>query len=602
MYKRLEFHYGDDNGVEMELIHPGVLVKTAEVSSDLTEFIKALKTEDGKVYILVNALSAGEYYGSNRNGDYIAEEILRRYHKDFEVRGRVYKHHKNKDPKTSLGKVLFSSYNGNMHRVELVCELDENKDERFIQRIQRGEYPSVSMGMRTPYDICSICGHKSKNLTQYCDHLRNEMNHTYPDGRKVMAVNPAAKFFDISFVIIGADPTAGVMRKLASGAPEISRPSAEIGEEFLRVAGLKEADLIKQVESPAEIREITKDVNGNIFLSQPNIPVAEIKRITKTASVGEIFSTLMGMRIVPTPMDFQNIILHSQGQEKLAEDLASKNELIFKVTKDTQPLITEDVTLANFNDPMAKKLAHLIPDRSLTKQLVTARILEKTALFRDGYGSRMEQEGAFPPPKNPLADPDKEAGEFYIKKEPSYIQRALLGTSDEEKYLLPDKNPLLASTALGSLFYGIQKVNQVLDGPQSVGKYDAFLLRRPWLIPLLIGATSYAAVKGQEAMRKNAEFSASNVLTRYLLTVPATYMYAGAQEAKVRKGEQIGAIQNLIRKHPFLSSVGVGMGLGAAQKALMKMSSLNQGDVLRRAIFNLSDDRLEELFKDVTHL
>jgi hypothetical protein len=91
------------------------------------------------------------------------------------------------------------------------------------------------------------------------------------------------------------------------------------------------------------------------------------------------------------------------------------------------------------------------------------------------------------------------------------------------------------------------------------------------------------------------------MMTRYLLAVPATYMYAGAQEAKIRRGEQIGSIQNLIRKHPFLTSLVAGYGMGTAQEALMKMSSI-KGDTLRRVINNLSDNKLDELFNDVIHL
>jgi len=171
MYKRLEFYPGDKNGVEIELIHPGVLTKTAGMSDELDKFIKLLKIEPNKIYILVNALGAGEYYSSNKNGDYISENILKKFYKTFEENGKVYKHHKNKQPEKALGKILFSNYNNNMHRIELVCKLDENKNEDFVQRIVNGEYPAVSMGMRTKYDQCSICNHMSKRLSEYVSRM-----------------------------------------------------------------------------------------------------------------------------------------------------------------------------------------------------------------------------------------------------------------------------------------------------------------------------------------------------------------------------------------------------------------------------------------------
>jgi len=575
MYKRLEFYPEDKNGVEMELVHPGVLTKTAEISSELNHYIKNLEIKDSKVYVLVNALSAGEWYGPNRNGDYIGEPVLEKYHKHFEDQGHVYKHHKNKNPETALGKILHSSYNKDMHRVELVCELDENKDERFVNRIQQGEYPAVSMGMRTPYDQCSICGHKAKKLPDYCRHLKYEMNRVYPDGRKTYAINPAAKFFDISFVIIPADATAGVMQKIASTVS--ARSSAELGEEFLREAALKEADLYKEVESSAEVQTITKDPNGNIFLSQPEIPKHELKAMVKGASLGEVCSTLMGMRIMPTPMDFQRVALYSQGQEKLAEALDANKICLIDIDENTRPIISEDISLANFNDKLAVKYAHLIKERALTKPLVTARILEKVAM-----------------------GDSKEDNEFYLKKDPSQIRKVFLGVEEDPK-LLPYKNPLLATASLSGLFYGMQKATDHIGGVERTGKLDAFLLRRPWLIPILVGAGSLAALQIQKDLHKSAGYiSDPNILSRYLLAVPASYVYAGHQESKVRKGEQIGQVQNLIRKHPFLASVAGGWGLGKVQSSLLKMSS--QNDNIRKVISTLSADKLDILFNDVTHI
>jgi len=591
MYKRLEFYPEDKNGVEMELIHPGVLTKTAEMSSDLNHFIKNMEIKDSKVYVLVNALSAGEWYGPNRNGDYIAEPVLQKYHKHFEDQGHVYKHHKNKDPQTALGRILHSSYNPNMHRVELVCELDGNKDERFINRIQEGEYPAVSMGMRTPYDQCSICGHKAKRLPEYCNHLKYEMNRVYPDGRKTYAINPAAKFFDISFVIIPADATAGVMKKLASTVS--ARPSAELGEEFLREAALKEADLYKEVEIPAEVQSITKDPNGNILLSQPFIPKSELKAMVKDASLGEACSTLMGMRIMPTPVDFQRMALYSQGQEKLAEALDKEGICLIDINEDTKPIYPDDVSLANFNDKLAVKYAHLMRDRSLTKPLVTARILEKVAMTE----TRFEQEAKIP--AYIRSTQDKEDHEFYLRKEPSQVRKVFLGVEEDPK-MLPYKNPVMATAALSGLFYGLQKVNNEIGGVAATGKFDAFLLRRPWLIPLLVGAGTVTALQVQENFHKTAAMIDPNVISRYLVAVPASYIYAGQQESKVRKGEQIGKIQNLIRKHPFLASMVGGWGLGKVQQSLLKVSSKNEN--IQKVLSTLSPDKLDELFNDVTHI
>lgn len=99
---------------------------------------------------------------------------------------------------------------------------------------------------KVPYDVCSKCGNKSKTRDDYCVHMKppEELRHVYgpnkilPDGSKIFVYNLHPRFFDISFVFIGADKTAKVMAKLASvggmtclgDVCAIPRPSAEIAE------------------------------------------------------------------------------------------------------------------------------------------------------------------------------------------------------------------------------------------------------------------------------------------------------------------------------------------------------------------------------------
>jgi len=152
--KEIDFFYGDNNSEVMSLIHPGHMYKTAEYSEELRKCITELKEKADKTYALVNALSAGEYYGPNRNGDYFPEKALREYHKTFEALAGIYKFHVNKDPSKSMGKVLFSFYNPTMHRVELILELMNSKAKDIIDGLRVGKLAAVSMGCRVPYDVC----------------------------------------------------------------------------------------------------------------------------------------------------------------------------------------------------------------------------------------------------------------------------------------------------------------------------------------------------------------------------------------------------------------------------------------------------------------
>lgn len=158
--------------------------KTAapQLLSPVVRYIENLRPSNGSAYVLVNAMGAAEYYGSNINGDAFREEYLTHAPDDWrndpvidKVRGRQwpygyptfydaypYAHHRNKDPKRAFGEVELAVWNPHMHRVELVCRVDKDKCEQFggvpvWDKIKAGYFPDVSMGCRVPFDTCSIC-------------------------------------------------------------------------------------------------------------------------------------------------------------------------------------------------------------------------------------------------------------------------------------------------------------------------------------------------------------------------------------------------------------------------------------------------------------
>lgn len=234
---------------------PGLIKSAAD--SAISQYVSTLEPEPGKIYIHVLAMGAGEFYGANRNSDFFPEENLKKYHKTFEDTGYIYAHHRNKDPSTAMGKVLFSVYNDRMHRVELIAWVDRVKGAEFVDRIEAGEYPATSMACRTKYDVCSICGNRAHTRQDYCEHLAKDLGRIYPDGRRVMAMNVAPlQFIDNSFVIRPADPTAAVLQKIASQG-SVAESSAELAE----LAGL--------TEKSAEIRklsELIKEVDGGVIV------------------------------------------------------------------------------------------------------------------------------------------------------------------------------------------------------------------------------------------------------------------------------------------------------------------------------------------------
>lgn len=207
------------------------LEKVAGVHPEILSYKEQLEPDPNKTYVHILALGAGDYYGANLNNDHFPWSGLSHDHtktphpymhghKTF-LNAHAFAHHVNKDPEKAYGDVLVSVLNQKMKRVELIVAIDNEKCERngggrTLQRINNGEFPSTSMGCRVPFDVCSICGHKAKYRSEYCSHMRDMPGKILPDGRKVFVYNPYPRFFDISFVFIGADRTSFVLEKVAS--------------------------------------------------------------------------------------------------------------------------------------------------------------------------------------------------------------------------------------------------------------------------------------------------------------------------------------------------------------------------------------------------
>ncbi|MEC8306235.1 MAG: hypothetical protein VXZ72_00035 [Chlamydiota bacterium] len=207
------------------------LEKTAGIHPEVLKFKQMLEPEPNKTYVHILALGAGDFYGANLNNDYFpwcglshdSTTTPHKYphgYKTF-LNAHSFAHHVNKDPAKSYGDVILSTLNNKMKRVELVVAIDHERCEKnggakTLQKIHDGEYPSTSMGCRVPYDRCSICGNHARTRAEYCEHMKLMPGKILDDGRKVFVYNDYPRFFDISFVFIGADRTSFVLEKIAN--------------------------------------------------------------------------------------------------------------------------------------------------------------------------------------------------------------------------------------------------------------------------------------------------------------------------------------------------------------------------------------------------
>jgi hypothetical protein len=457
----------------------------------VANYIGSLRPEKDAQYVLLNALGAGEFWGSNINGDFFPEAAL--IHapdgwtnnplidavrfKDWPYGyptfygAKPFLHHRNKDfaphNHPSFGKVELAAWNDRMKRVELVARVDKELCDRFggsslWDKLHAGQTPDVSMGCKVPFDTCSICLDWNKyreaqakfdpkkhrtpgdavlevfrstqkrvkndkdewewvgpgairgvSITRkdYCEHAKTMMGRILPDGKKVFVYNDYPRFFDISFVFVGADKTAKVMMKIAGGgksywflggAELAEKLGYDEGSQILQAAfvpnvveekiasapeeALKFAFLGKRAEDKQS--EIVKDVVPSQFVgkavplltgNEPDMPHDMLDALG-SSPLESALSTTTALGMVLRPREFQRIMLIQIGRRDLADDYEHRN-IVFPKTDEK-----EEVPMgASFFSPvLAKMLFSLMGSRSALGPSVEKRVLIATKKSEEG--------------------------------------------------------------------------------------------------------------------------------------------------------------------------------------------------------------------------
>ena len=554
--KILDFEYGDNNSEVLTLVHPSHMQKVAEAgyATEIMDFIKSLVAKEGHTYALANALSAGEFYSSNRNHDYFPEEALRKYHKTFETHGGVFRHHLNKNPKISMGKIVMSFYNGVMHRVELVLEFVNDRATDIIEGLLANKPAALSMGCRVPADFCSICGNRARTRAEYCDHLKNHAGEIMPDGTKIYAINREPTFFDISKVTIPADRTAGLIA-IIKGAEKVASKS---------VPNLQSKSGTDSMQKFAE--EVTASIDKTIetVIDPKYIIIASQKKLSKdklvklsTYPIDVVLSTLAGLRIIPLPEDFQKLALYTLGFEKEA-DLLEKEKYLFSFPNEKE---TETVNLDLSSDKFNTKVAEIIGDdvceMSLTKPLILARIFNKVA-------STSKDSDLFTRPEFRVF-PSKE-------KERSFLSKLFTGNSQSPD-ISPIKSPIVPLGVLGMLYSSYAQFMNKFGQSANVPEFRNFMLKYPWLAPVTLTAIAAGSslflqkqtIPIPHTMQKEAGID--RFIRNMFISVPVSYYLSADAESRAQRGIPISSVENILRKHPLLAGIGGSLFLGAAEKA-----------------------------------
>jgi len=96
-------------------------------------------------------------------------------------------------------------------------------------------------------------------------------------------------------------------------------------------------------------------------------------------------------------------------------------------------------------------------------------------------------------------------------------------------------------------------------------------------MPLIIGAGTMGSLAMQDTYFKKSA-SRSVMVPSLFVTVPISYLLAGKAEADVRRDKAISKTDNFIRKHPFLTAIGMSGGLSAGARLIKRAEMLSQMD------------------------
>jgi hypothetical protein len=278
----------------------------------------ALKLPDGVVYdpdflyMKVRAVSAGEYWGCNKNSDFFPEGELIQGYPTF-LTAHAFKNHENKDIKNTIGDVLSAEWNDKMKGVDLLLRIDRKIAPTIVRGFEKGFMTDVSMGCRINYSVCSICGNKAKTKFEYCDHIKYQRGRILEDGRKIYEINIGPKFHDISTVLNGAEKAAKVtglfivgdkvafredktLEKVASFQESISQMivpdiTEKVANEFDTID--LDMNMYKKMDKKAyvqKIAEIKKDLQGKILSAAKGDYINE--RRDKVEAMSELLKIL----------------------------------------------------------------------------------------------------------------------------------------------------------------------------------------------------------------------------------------------------------------------------------------------------------------------
>lgn len=349
-------------GANYTHIHGATMEKLAGscyIPQELQTWIAKITPRPEGRYVLLNALGAHEYWGCNANGDTFPEwslkgeappssvvdfvnKSVKLVIPDYQIpavctyggpsfvtSAKVYQNHINKDPAIACGDVIAQAYNEQMHRVELIVFVYEQRAPDIIRMIDNNEPVAWSMGARLKFDVCSICSKVSRNRAEYCTHLSTQLKQFMPDGRKVFSYNYFPLFFDISKVGMPADRSAWLLKKVASAEPETKTATIE-KHEIVEPQGQK--NLGSAPINPELIRFITQRTGD---FDAPLDP--QMAALKDQYNATDIIRHMLMLGMLPTPTELNHFSGGDSSQIPGKIDLVNPNRRLIMILSTRVP-------------------------------------------------------------------------------------------------------------------------------------------------------------------------------------------------------------------------------------------------------------------------
>lgn len=383
-----------------------------------------------------------------------------------------------------------------------------------------------------------------------CDCLRKHGGQIMEDGRRVVAYTPHPKFFDISYVEKGADVTAKSLHYIEKAAADISGPDDTPHHLHSRTMACPDPTMHESVSCGPEydIPEFPQEHLASVRRLEAAESEIGPGCLRKMASCGlpKALSTASHFGVVLRPEEYQYLTLCAMGEEKLADDLRTKNAVIDPGAMGTWfdpslKTIPSQVAPENFDAKVAELLADVVPDRSIYEPFFSARLRKVSGVAGASYDKLASRGGS-----------TKEAAGFMT---PELAAALALG------YLIYRKGMSSANTDI---------IQKAIHDPAMAKKVLAVL------IPLVAAGSvvdkmiSYEPPTGEKA---------AGLGTEWLLPIAGSYLYSAHARQKAQKGRPLSAIEHMALDYPLPIALGGVLGIKALKHRMGRTMAKSSGKI-----------------------